>query len=257
MNQNKYNPLDLDNRSFLVTGAASGIGRSTAITLSRLGAKLICSDIDDAGLNETAARLEGQGHNLQVFDLRNVQDIDRWMIDICVSSGRLHGLVHAAGISCISPIRSLSLDQVRDTLLVNTESAFALAKAFGNPKVYAGGQGSIVFISSIMSLVGSPASVGYSLSKGAMNAMTRSLALEYSKKRIRVNAVAPGFVKTPMFEKTRTSWTKEQEDRLEGLHPLGFGEPEDIANAIAFLLGDMGRWITGTVLIVDGGYTAQ
>lgn len=257
MNQNKYNPLDLDNRSCLITGAASGIGRATAIMLSRLGAKMICTDIDESGLNETAAQLEGDGHSIQVFDLRNIHDIDRWMKDICVSFGRLHGLAHAGGIPCISPVKALSLDKVRETLLINTESAFALAKAFANPRVYAGSQGSIVFVSSIMGLVGSPASVGYSLSKGAMNAMTRSLALEYSKKQIRVNAVAPGFVRTPMFEKTRMSWKKEQEDRIEELHPLGWGYPEDIANAIVFLLADTGRWITGTVLVVDGGYTAQ
>jgi NAD(P)-dependent dehydrogenase (short-subunit alcohol dehydrogenase family) len=108
-----------------------------------------------------------------------------------------------------------------------------------------------------MGRVGSPASVGYSLSKGAIDAMTRSLALEYARKGIRVNAVAPGFVQTPMFEKTRTTWTKEQENRVEQLHPLGLGRPEDIANAIAFLLADASRWITGTVLVVDGGYTAQ
>jgi len=251
------NPLDLDGRSYLVTGAASGIGRATALLLSQLGARALCSDIDEAGLNETVGLLEGRGHDCRVFDLRNAEGIDRWMGEISGSFGRLHGLVHAGGVPCVSPVKTLSLDKVRETLLINTESAFAMAKAFASHRIYAGSQGSIVFISSIMGRVGSPASVGYSLSKGAIDAMTRSLALEYARKGIRVNAVAPGFVQTPMFEKTRTTWTKEQEDRVGELHPLGLGRPEDIANAIAFLLADASRWITGTVLVVDGGYTAQ
>lgn len=249
--------MSLDNCSFLVTGAASGIGRATAIMLSRLGAKLICADIDKAGLEETLAVLEGTGHLSQVFDLRNIADIDKWVIDACASFGRLHGLVHAAGVSCIAPVKILSIEKYREVFLINTESALALAKVFPRPKVYAGSNGSIVFISSAMALVGSSAAVGYSLSKAAIHGMTRSMAIEYAKKNIRVNAVAPGFVKTSMFDKSKARWDEEQAARVEALHPLGFGQPEDVAHAIAFLLADTGRWITGTILVVDGGYTAQ
>jgi len=257
MNSMSFNPFHLEDRSFLVTGAASGIGRAAAILLSRLGARLICCDVNEIGLREIAADLRGKGHSFKVFDLNNIQAIEPWLSDICVSSGRVHGLVHAAGVSCIFPVKVLSFDKIREVLLINAEAALALAKAFVNPKIYAGSNGSIVFVSSVMSLVGSAATVGYSLSKGAINGMTRSLAIEYAKKQIRVNAVAPGFVITPMFEKAREMWSKEQAAHVEALHPLGLGKPEDIANAIAFLLADTGRWITGTIMVIDGGYTAQ
>jgi NAD(P)-dependent dehydrogenase (short-subunit alcohol dehydrogenase family) len=108
-----------------------------------------------------------------------------------------------------------------------------------------------------MAIVGSATIVGYSMSKAALIGMSRSMALELAPRRIRVNCVAPAFVRTPMYSKVMGFWDPEQEARIAALHPLGEGEPEDIANAIAFLLADTGKWITGTVLTVDGGYTAQ
>jgi len=98
---------------------------------------------------------------------------------------------------------------------------------------------------------------GYSMTKAALIGLARSLAIELAPRRIRVNCVAPGFVRTPMLGKAAKFWDPEQEARIADLHPLGWGDPEDIANAIAFLMADTGRWITGTVLTVDGGYTAQ
>ena len=95
------------------------------------------------------------------------------------------------------------------------------------------------------------------MSKAALIGMAKSMALELAPKRIRVNCVAPGFVRTPMQNQVAKFWDQEQEDRITQLHPLGWGEPEDIANAITFLLADTGKWITGSVLTVDGGYTAQ
>jgi NAD(P)-dependent dehydrogenase (short-subunit alcohol dehydrogenase family) len=106
-------------------------------------------------------------------------------------------------------------------------------------------------------MVGSPAAVGYSMSKAALVGMARSMAVELAPRRIRVNCVSPGFVRTPMHNKVAKFWDPEQEARITDLHPLGWGEPTDIANAIAFLLADTARWITGTVLTVDGGYTAR
>jgi len=240
-----------------VTGASSGIGRATALLFSRLGAKTVLADVDAAGLDETACMLCGDGHNVQVRDLTDLEGTAGWLKALTAESGLLHGFVHAAGIPAVVPLKALSVEYWRKVFLINTEAALALAKAFQARKVYAGENGSIVFISSVMAQVGSSAAVAYSMSKAALNGMARSLAIEFAAHNIRVNCVAPAFVRTPMFERTEKLWDNEQRARVEALHPLGIGRPEDVANAAAFLAADTARWITGTVLVVDGGYTAQ
>ena len=251
------NPMDVTGRRFLVTGAASGIGRSTAILLSRLGASVIAVDLDEHGLEATASALKGIGHVFQVQNLNQLEAIGEWLPSIADQGGKLHGFVHAAGIPAPWPLRAVSVDSWRKVFSINTEAALALAQVFEKRRVRADGHTSIVFISSVMAHVGSPASVVYSMTKAALEGISRSLALELSSKGIRVNCIAPGFVRTPMFDKVEGLWDAEQRKRVEALHPLGFGEPDDIANAAAFLLADTARWITGTVLIADGGYTAQ
>ena len=257
MYESKSNPLDLGGRRFLVTGAASGIGQAAAILISRLSGQVVAVDVDSKGLADTLAGLQGNGHTCHACDLRDLAGIPLWMEKLVENSGPLHGVIHAAGLSCVVPLRVLDPKSYRDALTVNAEAGVALARSFQSRKIYAGEHGAIVFIASVMALVGSPTVIGYSMSKGAVIGITRSMALELAPKRIRVNCVAPGFVRTPMYEKVSKLWDHEQEARLQSLHPLGLGEAEDVANAIVFLLADTGRWITGTVFTVDGGYTAQ
>jgi NAD(P)-dependent dehydrogenase (short-subunit alcohol dehydrogenase family) len=257
MSSQDFNPMALGSRRILVTGASSGIGRATAVLLSRLGASVICVDYDTSGLEQTLSLLEGKDHLLETFDLSNLDDIPKWLEVVVQKAGRLHGLVHAAGLQVTSPIRLLSPEKWRMLLKVNTEAAFSLSRSFQERNIYAGENGSIVFISSVMGQVGAPGLTAYSLSKGALDGLARSLALELAPRHIRVNCVAPAFVNTPMFQKMQRMWTEDQRARVEAQHPLGIGTPEDVALAIAFLLADSAKWITGTVLIVDGGYTAQ
>lgn len=252
-----HNPLDLSGRRVLVTGAASGIGRATAILASRLSARVVAVDIDAAGLEKTLSQLEGKDHTRHVCDLSELEKIGNWMTEWAQQGGHLHGLVHAAGIACVMPLRSLQSSGYHESFAINTEAALALVRSFQSSKVYAGEKGSVVLISSVMALVGSPTVVAYSMSKAAIIGMARSMALELAPKRIRVNCVAPGFVHTPMYKQVAKFWDEAQEERMKSMHPLGWGEPEDVANAIAFLLADTARWITGTVLVADGGYTAQ
>ncbi len=257
MDEATYNPMDLSGRRILVTGASSGIGRATAIMLSRLRAEVICCGRDEARLAETASLMTGDRHRMEAFDLDNIDQIDEWVKKLARSTGPLFGLVHAAGVQSSLPITRVTPKHVRTLLTTNVESALALARAFGSSEVCPGPDGSLVLVSSVLASVGTRGRSAYAATKGAMEGLTPSLALELAARKVRVNCVAPSFVRTPMLGEMERFWSEEQRADVERLHPLGIGEPEDVAHAIAFLLGPCGRWITGTVLVVDGGYLAQ
>ena len=251
------NPLSLRSRRVLVTGAASGIGRATCLLLSRLDARIAAVDVDEQGLEATCRELPGEGHTRFRADLADIERIPAWMTELAGTGGPLFGAVHAAGLPCVQPVRLLTPTLYRQVLLVNTEAALALARGFQKRAVADPRGGSIVFISSVMASVGASGAAAYSLTKAALHGLARSLALELAPARIRVNCVAPGFVRTPMFDRMASPWDAQQRARVEEDHPLGLGEPLDVAHSVAFLLADTARWITGTVLTVDGGYTAH
>jgi NAD(P)-dependent dehydrogenase (short-subunit alcohol dehydrogenase family) len=250
------NPMDLSGRTVLVTGASSGIGRETSILLSQLGARLVLVARHADRLAETAARLEGQGHRVEPFDLTQVDDIPAWLKHVASEVGALHGIVHSAGVHVTQLVRFQSSGEVSALLRINLDTAFGLAKGFRQKGVYAN-QGRLVLLSSVMGLVGQPAVTAYAASKGALIALSKSLALEWARDGLRVNCVAPGQVQTEMTETMQETLTVDQVAAIEAMHPLGIGTALDVAYAIAFLLADTGRWITGSTLIVDGGYTAH
>jgi NAD(P)-dependent dehydrogenase (short-subunit alcohol dehydrogenase family) len=139
---------------------------------------------------------------------------------------------------------------------VNVESAMGLLKGYRQKGVNPGA-GSVVLIASVLGLCGQPVQSIYSATKGAVLAMAKSAALELVRDGIRVNCVAPAIVETELVDRLRATMTPEQFQAVVAAHPLGLGQAKDVANAVAFLLGETGRWITGTTLTVDGGYTAQ
>ncbi len=247
-------PFDLTGRRILVTGASAGIGRQTAIELSRLGAEVVLVARNAARLAETYAQLEGAGHSCEAFDLNDTDSIPAKLRAIAKESGALHGVVHCAGIQRTRPLRALESSDMEEVMRVNVTAGLLLAKGF-RQKGVCGAGGSIVFVSSVMGIVGNAALSVYSASKGALISMTRSLALELAREGIRVNCVAPAFVHTEMFAEMQTLLTPEQIAEIEKAHPLGVGEPEDVAYAVAYLLSPAAKWVTGSTLVADGGYT--
>ena len=250
------NPLDLTGRVFIVTGASSGIGLATAILFSQLGAKLVLVARSAERLAAARAQLAGAEHWVESFDFSVPGDTAGFVKAIAARTGPLSGIVHCAGVQLIRPLRLLAEADLDAIMKVNVTAALMLAKGLRVKGVHAKGA-SVVFVSSVMGEVGAAGRTAYCASKSALTAMTKALALELAPEDIRVNCVAPGFVRTAMLEQSEATVGPEQMAAVEKAHPLGFGEPRDVANAVAFLVADTGRWVTGTTLVVDGGYTAQ
>ena len=249
------NPMDLTGRLILVTGASAGIGRAIAVTLSQLGARVVAAARNPERLAETRSLLEGQGHRTESFDLGALDQIPAWIKSLTADTGPLDGLVHSAGILLVRPLPTTSRKDLADVLSVNFEAAFMLTKGFRQRGCHTE-RASVVYLSSVMASHGQAGLAAYAASKGALESMTRVLAREMARDRIRVNAVAAGMVETSMVGGLRSVVTDEQYQAIVGKYPLGIGEPWDVAFAVAFLLAETGRWITGASLVVDGGYSA-
>ena len=250
------NFLDFSAKAILITGAGSGIGKATALYLSSLGAKLLLLDINEAALKETLSFCN-KNCDILVIDLSDIHGIKGVLTEKLKTFGALDGMAHIAGMPYVSPLKTLNTDTVDKVLKVNTVAALELAKIFTRHKMYKTENPSIVFISSVYGIVGSAANVAYAMSKSALHGITKSLAIELASKKIRVNCVAPGFIKTQMLDNVSGSFDDEYNNRLNQLHPLGLGEANDIAYGITYLLSDMTKWVTGSILSVDGGFTAQ
>lgn len=255
MTSSLQNPFSIEGRIILVTGASSGIGRQVAIWLSTQGAKIILVARNAARLNETLKSMQGGDHIIEPFDFLDDADVSVWLKSISKKIGLLDGLVHAAGIQDPKPIRASNTRHWETLMATNVTSAFSLIKAF-RQKGVCSQESSIVLLSSVMAKVGQPALLSYCASKGAIESMVHAAALELAREGIRVNAVAPGVVKTEMLESLESLIGGNSMQEIEKKHPLGLGNPLDVAYAINYLLSPASRWVTGTSLVVDGGYLA-
>lgn len=249
--------LNIRDRRFLITGAASGIGKATAQILANLGAELILVDYNEEGLHQFIEQQSSDKLHPLVLDLSEPEQIRPAIENAVKKYGKLNGMAHIAGIPYITPLKAIQREKADKLYRVNQYAAVELIKTFASNKIHSNDGGSAVLISSVYGVVGSAANVAYAMTKAAIIGITKALSIELAPKRIRVNCIAPGFIKTKMMEENSFRFDDEYMQRLNNLHPLGLGEAEDIANGVVFLLSDMSKWMTGAVMNIDGGFTAQ
>lgn len=247
-----YNPFSLNNKTILVTGASSGIGRATAIECSKLGAKVVVTGRNKERLQSTFDLLDGDGHTQISADLITEEEVNLLVEQV----PKLDGLVNNAGITDTCLTQFITKIQLDNVLNINTIAPILLTQKLVKEKKISKG-GSIVFTSSIS---GTSVSVAgntlYSASKGAIHGFMKNAALDLSMKGIRVNDVCPGMIETSILDNSVID--AEMLEKEKNKYPMRrFGKPEEVAYAIIYLLSDASSFVTGSSLVVDGGFTLQ
>lgn len=244
------NPFAIENKIILVTGATSGIGKATALLCSRMNARVIVIGRNKERLDNLMAELEGEGHLAYNFDLTQPEAWSSMISEI----PEIDGIANCVGIANMNPFQFVSKDEMQRVMEVNYYAPVMLVNQLLKAKKLKKGS-SVVFISSVdgPKIVHAGNSV-YSASKSALVGMARNMAIDLASKKIRVNCVLPGTTNTPMV-RTGSATEEMLAETAQQLPMKRFAEPEEIANAIIFLLSDAASYITGTELIVDGGTT--
>lgn len=247
--------MRLKDKVAIVTGGASGIGESTIKEMVKEGAKVVIADLNEEAGSLLANKLckDGKEAIYMKVDVTDEEMVQRMVASTIDQFGRIDILFNNAGIGSTQPTDEVSMEDWRNMLSVNLDGVFLAAKHVIKYMRKNGG-GSIVNNASILGHVGQGATLAYTASKGAVVNLTKTLALEYASENIRVNAVSPGYIDTPLI----SGATDEKRNLLISLHPLGrLGKPDEVAKAVVFLASDDASFITGTSLAVDGGYLAR
>ena len=248
--------MRISDKVAIITGAASGIGRATAILFAKEGGKVVVADKNEVGGNETVDLIRSDGGQA-IFDYVNVTsatDIQGMVKTTINTYGKLNILVNNAGIAIRLPVVDLSEEDWDRNIDVNLKSIY-LSSKYAIPRMIENSGGSIVNIASIYGIVGGRIRAAYAASKGGVVNLTRSMALDYALHKIRVNCVCPGFVNTPLLKNILKD--KEEYQALANLHPMGrLGDMLEIALGVLYLASDESSFVTGIALPIDGGYTA-
>jgi NAD(P)-dependent dehydrogenase (short-subunit alcohol dehydrogenase family) len=243
----------------IVTGGALGIGRACAELLAEEGAAVAVFDLHDAEGEAVCAGIRERGGQARYWrvDVADEAAVKAAIDDVAATFGGLHVLVNNAGISgSVKLTHEISEEEWDRVQAVNVKGVLFCSK-HAIPHMKRAGHGSIIHLSSIYGLVGAPDIPAYHASKGAVRLMAKTDAMIYAPDRIRVNSVHPGYIWTPMVENHLKASGGRRED-VDALHPLGhMGEPDDIAWGVVYLASDESRFVTGTELVIDGGYTAR
>jgi NAD(P)-dependent dehydrogenase (short-subunit alcohol dehydrogenase family) len=245
-----YNPFNLQEKTILVTGATSGIGKGVAIECSKMGATLVITGRNEQRLSETFEQLNKGDHKKIIADLRYDDQIGL-LISLL---SEIDGIVHCAGIVDPIPFQFVTRTKLNEIFEINFFSPSVLTQSILKKKLLRK-NASIVFISSVSGVYcSSVAGAMYSSTKGAINGLIKGMALDLASKGIRVNSVCPAMIDTNIFNDGRV--TKEQLAEDKSRYPLNrYGKPEEVAYAAIYLLSDASKWVTGTNLLIDGGYT--
>tara|TARA_R110002049_G_scaffold218843_1_gene390472 strand:+ start:7479 stop:8252 length:774 start_codon:yes stop_codon:yes gene_type:complete len=252
------------NKVAIITGGASGLGKSSAILLAREGAKIVITDLDEEQGNKVVKLIKDEGGEA-IFIRQDVSKEDEWekVIDTTFKTfGKLHVLANAAGIGVGGNVEDVTFADWKKLLSINLDGTF-LGTQYGIKAMRKTGEGgSIINFSSIEGLIGDPNLPAYNASKGGVTLFTKSAALHCAKQGygIRVNSIHPAYIWTPMVENLLKAQGDVEEGRkqLDSLHPIGhMGEPDDIGYGVVYLASDESKFMTGSELVIDGGYTAQ
>ena len=252
--------MRLAGKNAVVTGAASGIGRETALRFAEKGAAVVCADRDMEGAEAVAAEIVANGGSAHAIatDITSEDDVARLVDEALAACGTVDVLVNNAGVTILGGVAELSEADWQREIDINLSGAYRVSKAFWPHFVDAGG-GVILSTASIAGVIAAPQDAAYVASKAGLIMLTRCMALDGAASGIRANCICPGFVDTPMFD----GFLADQPDpdtalaRCARRTPLGrIGAPRDIADGFVYLASDDARWITGTALVIDGGLTA-
>jgi len=245
--------FDLDGKTAIVTGAASGLGRAIALGFAARGASVVCADIDEAGARDVADAVNGDAMAAHV-DVTDAASLEGLRDRVQTEYGTYDVLCNIPGINTRKAVLELSEESWREIIELNLTGIFLASKTLGAPLVEQGG-GSVINMASIRGIDGGPDQSAYSASKGGVVQFTKVLAAEWAP-TVRVNALAPGYMKTPLVREAMedTEWYEEMRD---GHMMERFGEPEEVVGGAVYLAADASSFVTGTALSVDGGWTAQ
>ena len=240
----------LAGKHILVVGASSGMGRVFARMISEEGATLSILARNEERLDTTLNELSGEGHHKVVCDITDEEQVKNAISQLAA----LDGIVFCAGISEYVPVKFISTEKIERIFRTNYFGHISVIRMLLKKRLLNKGA-SLVFISSLSSVVGVPSTLMYASSKAAINSAVKVLASELASQQMRVNAICPGIVKTEMLSSTNLS--EEQFAEQEAQYPLGLGTPEDEGYAVLYHLSDGSRWLTGNIMILDGGNSLQ
>lgn len=246
--------LNFTNKKYVITGVTSGIGKEVCTQLLSEGAIVL-------GIGRSGEKIENLRSNYGLnklqfiqLDLSNIEDIENALLIKLEELGPFDGLLLCAGREETLPLSSYKPNKIKSLFEINIFSNIEMIRIFSKKK-FSKRDASIVLISSVMSILGQPGKVGYCSSKSATLGLVKSSALELAKKKIRINAISPGVVLTPMTKALFNQLSSENIGSIENMHPLGLGDVSQIYPLVMFLLSDKSTWITGQNYIIDGGYS--